>query len=49
MRLEEMQQHLAQSKAQLLEIIDRIRDRPEGMDCSESAERVMASIKGRKS
>lgn len=48
-RLEEMQQHLAQSKAQLLEIIDRIRDRPEGMDCSGSAERVMASIKGRKS
>jgi len=48
-QIEEMQQHLAQSKAQLLEIIDSIRDRPEGMDCSENAERVMASIKGGKS
>nr|WP_239990619.1 MULTISPECIES: MerR family DNA-binding protein [unclassified Pseudomonas] len=45
-QIEDMQRHLAQSKAQLLEIIDNIRDRPEGMDCSENAERVMASIKG---
>ncbi|WIE48336.1 MerR family transcriptional regulator [Pseudomonas sp. GM17] len=48
-QIEDMQRHLAQSKAQLLEIIDNIRDRPEGMDCSENAERVMASIKGGKS
>lgn len=45
-QIEAMQQHLARSKAQLLEIIDSIRNRPEGMDCSENAERLMASIKG---
>lgn len=44
-QIEDMQRHLAQSKVKLLEIIDNIRDRPEGMDCSENAERVIASIK----
>ncbi|AZE48453.1 transcriptional regulator, MerR family [Pseudomonas chlororaphis] len=47
-QIEEMQ-HLAQSKAQLLGIIDSIRDRPEGMDCSENAERIMTSIEGGRS
>ena len=44
-QIEAMQQHLAQSKAQLLELIEKIQARPEGMACDENAERVMASLK----
>src|SRR5690242_16003050 len=35
-QIEEMQQHLAQSKAKLLGMIETIKDRPEGMACSEN-------------
>jgi DNA-binding transcriptional MerR regulator len=45
-QIEEMQQHLAQSKAKLLGIINTIKLRPDGMPCGENAERVLASIKG---
>ncbi|WP_433735439.1 MerR family transcriptional regulator [Pseudomonas putida] len=44
-QIEAMQQHLAQSKAQLLELIENIQARPEGMACDANAERVMASLK----
>ncbi|WP_053160886.1 MerR family transcriptional regulator [Pseudomonas sp. P1.8] len=44
-QIEEMQRHLAHSKAQLLGWIDTIQSRPEGMACEENAERVMASFK----
>ncbi|MBV7476324.1 MerR family transcriptional regulator [Pseudomonas sp. PDM31] len=44
-QIEEMQRHLAHSKAQLLDWIDMVQARPEGMACSENAERVMASLK----
>jgi len=40
-----MQQHLAQSKAKLLGLIDDILARPDGMACEENADRVMASFK----
>ncbi|MDL5591954.1 MerR family transcriptional regulator [Bacillus subtilis] len=43
-QIEVMQQHLAQSKARLLEVIDSIQSKPEGMSCSANAERVLASI-----
>ncbi|HEF4759524.1 TPA: MerR family transcriptional regulator [Pseudomonas putida] len=44
-QIEAMQRHLAQSKAQLLGLIENIQARPEGMACDENAERVMASFK----
>ena len=44
-QIEEMQRHLAHSKAQLLGWIDTIQARPEGMSCDENAERVMTSFK----
>ncbi|HJR32463.1 MAG TPA: MerR family transcriptional regulator [Pseudomonas sp.] len=44
-QIEAMQLHLAQSKAQLLEVIENIQARPEGMGCGANAERVLASLK----
>ncbi|WP_447792139.1 MULTISPECIES: MerR family transcriptional regulator [Pseudomonas] len=44
-QIEAMQLHLAQSKAQLLEVIENIQTRPEGMGCGANAERVLASLK----
>lgn len=44
-QIEAMQLHLAQSKAQLLEVIENIQTRPEGMACGANAERVLASLK----
>ncbi|WP_095129610.1 MerR family transcriptional regulator [Pseudomonas sp. Irchel s3h14] len=44
-QIEEMQLHLAQSKAQLLEVIDNIQSRPEGMGCEANAQRVLARFK----
>ncbi|MFL1528756.1 MerR family transcriptional regulator [Pseudomonas sp. O230] len=44
-QIEEMQQHLAQSKAKLLAVLDDIHARPDGMGCDANAERVLASFK----
>lgn len=44
-QIETMQRHLAQNKAQLLELIDNISARPVGMGCEANAERVLASLK----
>ncbi len=44
--IEAMQQRLAQNKAQLLSIIASIESKPEGMPCTENAERVMAQLRG---
>lgn len=44
-QIQPMQQHLAQSKAKLLGLIDDILARPDGMACEENADRVMASFK----
>ncbi|MHC8366768.1 MerR family transcriptional regulator [Pseudomonas sp. ZT5P21] len=44
-QIEEMQLHLAQSKAKLLAVIDDIPARPDGMGCDANAERVWASFK----
>ncbi|MGH8383937.1 MAG: MerR family transcriptional regulator [Pseudomonas sp.] len=44
-QIEAMQMHLAQSKAHLLELIDNVQARPEGMTCEANAERVLASLK----
>ncbi|KII35142.1 MULTISPECIES: MerR family transcriptional regulator [Pseudomonas] len=44
-QIEAMQQHLAQSKAQLLGLIENIAAKPEGMACDANAERVLASFK----
>ncbi|QAY86394.1 MerR family transcriptional regulator [Pseudomonas arsenicoxydans] len=44
-QIEAMQLHLAQSKAQLLGLIENIQARPEGMACDANAERVLASLK----
>ncbi|MBK5396210.1 MerR family transcriptional regulator [Pseudomonas sp. TH39(2020)] len=44
-QIEEMQLHLAQSKAKLLAVIDDIQAKPEGMGCDANAERVLASFK----
>ncbi|WP_332824906.1 MerR family transcriptional regulator [Ramlibacter sp.] len=44
--IDALQQRLAQNKAQLLTIIDSIEERPEGMQCTENAERVLARIRG---
>jgi DNA-binding transcriptional MerR regulator len=44
-QIEAMQRHLAQSKAQLLGLIENIQARPEGMTCDANAERVLGSFK----
>jgi DNA-binding transcriptional MerR regulator len=44
-QIEAMQLHLAQSKAQLLGLLDNIEAKPEGMACDANAERVLASLK----
>lgn len=44
--IEVMQQRLAQNKAQLLNIIATVESKPEGMACSENAERVLANLRG---
>ncbi|MDR9752562.1 MerR family transcriptional regulator [Pseudomonas sp. SZMC_28357] len=43
-QIEEMQQHLAGSKAKLLGLIENIQARPDGMSCDENAERVLAAL-----
>ncbi|HUE92530.1 MerR family transcriptional regulator [Pseudomonas sp.] len=43
--IEVMQQRLAQNKAQLLNIIATIESKPEGMACSDNAERVLANLR----
>jgi DNA-binding transcriptional MerR regulator len=45
--IEAMQARLAQNKAQLLATIADIENKPEGMLCSENAERMMASLRHR--
>lgn len=40
--IEVMQQRLAQNRAQLLAIIAGIEGKPEGMDCEENAQRMLA-------
>ena len=47
--IEVMQQRLAQNKAQLLMIIASIEGKPEGMPCSENAERMLANLRGAQS
>jgi len=44
-QIEAMQLHLAQSKAQLLGLLENIEVKPEGMACDANAERVLASLK----
>lgn len=44
--IEAMQQRLMQNKAQLLAIIATIEGKPEGMPCTENAERVLANLRG---
>lgn len=44
-QIEVMQQHLAQSKAKLLRVIEDIQAWPEGIACEANAERVLASLK----
>ncbi|QAX85322.1 MerR family transcriptional regulator [Pseudomonas sp. DTU12.3] len=44
-QIEAMQLHLAQSREQLLAVIDDIRSRPDGMGCNANAERVLKSFK----
>ncbi|MCU1760712.1 MerR family transcriptional regulator [Pseudomonas sp. 14P_8.1_Bac3] len=44
-QIEQMQRHLAQSKAKLLTVIDDIQSRPDGMGCAANAERVLASFR----
>ena len=44
--IEAMQQRLAQNKAQLLNIIASIESKPQGMQCTENAERVLANLRG---
>ncbi len=43
--IEAMQQRLAQNKAQLLSIIATIEGKPEGMQCTANAERVLANLR----
>ncbi|MGE8188567.1 MerR family transcriptional regulator [Pseudomonas sp. NPDC086278] len=43
-QIEAMQLHLAQSKGQLLGLIENIQARPDGMACDANAERVLASF-----
>ena len=40
--IEAMQQRLAQNRAQLLAVIAGIEDKPQGMDCAENAQRLVA-------
>ncbi|MGE6793950.1 DNA-binding transcriptional regulator, MerR family [Pseudomonas guineae] len=44
--IETMQQRLRENKAQLLTIIATIENKPEGMPCTENAERVLANLRG---
>jgi DNA-binding transcriptional MerR regulator len=44
--IELMQQRLVQNKAQLLTIIATIENKPDGMLCTENAERVLATLRG---
>ncbi|WP_077045198.1 MerR family transcriptional regulator [Pseudomonas sp. KK4] len=44
-QIEAMQLHLAQTKAHLLELVDNIQAKPDGMACEANANRVLASIK----
>jgi DNA-binding transcriptional MerR regulator len=44
-QIEQMQLHLAQSKAKLLVVVEGIQARPDGIACEANAERVMASLK----
>ncbi|WP_414602602.1 hypothetical protein [Pseudomonas putida] len=39
---EVMQQRLAHSRAQLLAVIAGMEDKPQGMDCEENAQRLIA-------
>jgi len=43
-QIEVMQQHLAQSKARLLEVIENIQSKPEGMSCGANADRVLSTL-----
>ncbi len=43
-QIEAMQSRLAHSKLQLLGIVNSIRNRPEGVSCTENTERVLASL-----
>ncbi|MBK4993615.1 MerR family transcriptional regulator [Pseudomonas sp. S37] len=40
--IEAMQQRLVQNRAQLLAVIAGIEDKPQGMDCAENAQRLVA-------
>lgn len=42
--IEAMQQRLAQNRAQLLAVIAGIEDKPQGMDCEENAQRLIAGF-----
>lgn len=44
--LDALQQRLAQTRAQLLRVIQLVEDKPAGMDCLENAERVLREIRG---
>ncbi|MCY1364741.1 hypothetical protein D9M69_515590 [compost metagenome] len=43
--IDAMQQRLAHNRAQLLAIIAGIEGKPEGMDCEENAQRVLAGLR----
>lgn len=45
-QIESMQARLAQSKLQLLGVVNSIRNKPADMSCRENAERLMASLGG---
>lgn len=45
-QIESMQARLAQSKLQLLGVVNSIRNKPADLPCRENAERVMASLHG---
>ncbi|MNC82955.1 hypothetical protein D3C75_1366970 [compost metagenome] len=40
--IEAMQQRLAHNRAQLLAVIAGMEDKPQGMDCEENAQRLIA-------
>ncbi|MNE89512.1 MerR, DNA binding [compost metagenome] len=44
--IEAMQHRLAQNRAQLLAVIAGIEDKPQGMDCEENAQRLIAGWQG---
>ncbi|MBD9484942.1 MerR family transcriptional regulator [Pseudomonas sp. PDM14] len=46
--IEQMQERLAQNKARLLAVIASIEARPEGMGCTENAERVLTQMNARR-